>query len=86
MQKLHHMDERPKWRPDWTPIDKIVEILPWLFIVAMWGIVGANFFSLPDTIPTHFNAVGKVEGYGEKYTIHLFPAVVVVVKSLKLKS
>lgn len=73
------MDERPKWRPEWTPIDKTVEILSWLFIVAMWSVVGANFFSLPDAIPTHFNAAGKVDGYGEKYTILLFPAVITVV-------
>ncbi|MGB4772270.1 MAG: DUF1648 domain-containing protein [Chitinophagaceae bacterium] len=73
------MDERPKWRPEWTPIDKTVEMLSWLFILAMWGIVGANFFSLPDTIPTHFNAEGKVDGYGEKYTILLFPAVITIV-------
>jgi uncharacterized membrane protein len=73
------MDGRPKWRPEWTPIDKTVEMLSWLFIIAMWGIVGANFFSLPDTIPTHFNAEGKVDGYGEKYTILLFPAVITIV-------
>lgn len=76
------MDERPKWLPEWTPIDKTVEILSWLFIVAMWGIVGTNFFSLPDTIPTHFNAEGKADGYGDKNAILLFPAVITIVFSL----
>lgn len=73
------MNERPKWLPEWTPIDKTVEILSWLFIVAMWGIVGTTFFSLPDTIPTHFNVEGKVDGYGGKYSILLFPVIITVV-------
>jgi hypothetical protein len=74
------MDERPKWRPEWTPIDKTVEMLSWLFIIAMWGIVGANFFSLPDTIPTqvakrpwHFNYVVSPtpENYQELYRLNI---------------
>ena len=70
------MEERPKWRPEWTSYDKAIEIVSWFFLLLMWGIIIANFFSLPGTIPTHFNAEGKVDGYGEKYTILLFPAII----------
>lgn len=73
------MEERPKWRPEWTRIDKTIEILSWLFLLLMWSMVIVNFFSLPDTIPTHFNAEGKVDGYGDKYTLLLFPAIITAV-------
>lgn len=73
------MDGRPKWRPEWKPIDKTIEIISWLFLLLMWVIVLANFFSLPSRIPTHFNAAGKVDGYGEKYTILLFPVIITAV-------
>jgi hypothetical protein len=70
------LEERPKWRPEWTPFDKTMEIISWVFFLLMWGIIIANFFSLPDSVPTHFNVEGKVDGYGEKYTVLLFPAVI----------
>lgn len=73
------MEERPKWRPEWKPVDKAVELLSWLFFLLMWGIILANFFSLPETIPTHFNAAGKADGYGAKYTILLFPVIITAV-------
>ena len=70
------MEERPKWRPEWTPFDKTMEIISWVFFLLMWGIIIANFFSLPDSVPTHFNVEGKADGYGERYTVLLFPAVI----------
>jgi hypothetical protein len=70
------LEERPKWRPEWTPFDKTMEIISWVFFLLMWGIIIANFFSLPDSVPTHFNVEGKADGYGERYKVLLFPAVI----------
>jgi uncharacterized membrane protein len=70
------LEERPKWRPEWTPFDKTMEIISWVFFLLMWGIIIANFFSLPDSVPTHFNVEGKADGYGERYTVLWFPAVI----------
>jgi len=33
---------------------------------------------LPDTVPTHFNLKGEIDGYGSKYTL-LYPVVVSLV-------
>ena len=73
------MEERPQWRPEWSPLDKTLEMLSWLSLLLMWGIILANFFSLPETVPTHFNAAGKVDGVGSKYTILLFPLIITAV-------
>lgn len=73
------LEEKPKWRPEWTTVDKTMEIISWVFLLLMWGIIIANFFSLPDSVPTHFNVEGKVDGYGEKYTVLLFPAIITIV-------
>ena len=53
-----------------------MEIISWVFFLLMWGIIIANFFSLPDSVPTHFNVEGKADGYGERYMVLLFPAVI----------
>ena len=33
---------------------------------------------LPDRIPTHWNIKGEVDGYGGKWTLFLFPVMMVV--------
>ena len=35
--------------------------------------IGANFQDLPAQIPTHFNALGKADGYGSPQTLWAFP-------------
>lgn len=45
----------------------------WIAAVTSLIISVCVFFYLPDMIPTHFNGAGKVDGYGSRYTIFLFP-------------
>ena len=51
------------------------------FILAlvMAIILGSNYYALPDVVPTHWNALGKADSWGEKYTVPIFPAVIVCV-------
>lgn len=49
------------------------------FILAlvMAIVLGSNYYALPDVVPTHWNALGKADSWGEKYTVPIFPAVIV---------
>jgi len=40
-----------------------------LLILLSWVYTGIEYSSLPDTIPTHFNAKGEADGYNGKSTL-----------------
>ena len=61
-----------------TPV-QVIEILGWLALAAIWVLVLANYPSMPDIIPTHFNAAGNADDYGNKSTIFLLPIIATVV-------
>jgi uncharacterized membrane protein len=67
------MEARPKIKLKLTTADKIIEILGWFLIIAIWGLTIASYSSLPDTIPIHFNGAGQADGFGEKATMLLLP-------------
>lgn len=46
-----------------------------LLLGLMIYLVLSNYSTLPDTIPTHFNAQGAADDWGSKKTIFLFPAI-----------
>ncbi|MFT3823645.1 MAG: DUF1648 domain-containing protein [Chitinophagaceae bacterium] len=72
------MEERPKIKLEHTIIDKAVELIGWLLIVGIWGLVIANYSHLPDTIPTHYNGAGQADGFGGKATILTLPLIATV--------
>jgi uncharacterized membrane protein len=58
--------------------DKVLEIIAIAFM--LYGIVEVllNWSTLPQQIPTHFDAAGNADGWGSKGTIWLLPAIVAV--------
>lgn len=52
-----------------------LELVPLLLLGLMICLVLSNYSTLPDTIPTHFNAQGVADDWGSKNTIFLFPAI-----------
>jgi uncharacterized membrane protein len=69
------MGTRPKIKIALTPTDKLLEtsgliVLGILWIMAIW-----SFYTLPETIPSHFNAFGKADGFSGKITIIFLPIV-----------
>lgn len=61
--------DRPKIKLTLTPTDKLLEILGWGILVAMWILVVFIYSNLPPTIPIHFNASGAADRYGSKSMI-----------------
>lgn len=63
------MNNRPKIKLKQTKTDILVEVFGWVSLVAFWAFVLINYADLPDTIPTHFDYAGQVDGYGGKEMI-----------------
>ena len=72
------MKERPKLKLEHTQADKIVEIIGWLLIFAVWSLTIIKYQSLPDIIPTHYNGAGVADGFGDKWMILTLPLVATV--------
>ena len=68
-------EERPKIKLLPTNADKLVDLLGWIVLLAIWGWTFSHFSSLPDTIPTHFNAAGEADGFGSKASIIGLPVI-----------
>ena len=69
------METRPKINVSLSPLDKILESIGKLLFIIIWGLTLFVFFKLPTIIPTHFNASGKPDGFGNKLTILILPII-----------
>ena len=58
------MEERPKIKLELTITDKLVEIIGWLTIIAIWGLTITSYAQLPGIIPTHYCVAGEVIIFG----------------------
>ncbi|HKK41880.1 MAG TPA: DUF1648 domain-containing protein [Bacteroidales bacterium] len=72
---MDSFEKRPKTRPAFNNADLLLEILGWISFVLIWILVILKYSSLPDSIPTHFNAAGKVDDYGGKGTFFISPII-----------
>lgn len=68
-------EERIKITLILTIADRLVELLGWLILLVLWGWTFTHYSSLPDTIPTHFNAAGEADGFGSKASIIGLPLI-----------
>ncbi len=57
------------------PLDVIVEILTLSLLVLLILYTFMVYQEMPETIPTHFNAQGKADGFGSKNTMWLLPVI-----------
>lgn len=69
------MDTRPKIKGEVTTVDTILNVLGILLLLTLWGLVLYQYNKLPETINTHFDAAGKVDGRGSKNTLLILPAI-----------
>lgn len=49
--------------------------IPLAAVILGFGVVAANYFSLPDQIPMHFNGSGAVDDYGHKFMLWILPVI-----------
>lgn len=67
--------DRPKIRPEKEPIDVLMEITGLVAVVGMLVLTVVKYPGLPETIPTHFDAAGVPDGFGNKGMIWLLPGI-----------
>ena len=67
------METRPKIKVILTPLDKTIEFTSNIFLVAIWGLTLYTYIKLPTTIPTHYNASGQADDFGNKMTLLFLP-------------
>lgn len=68
-------ENRPKIKIEKDSIDQLIELVGAIFMVLMIAIPLYYFNQLPDEIPAHFGANGKVNRYDNKWTIWLLVAI-----------
>lgn len=69
------MGTRPKIKIEAEGFDKVIEAASWILITAFIGFAIYAHNTLPDIIPTHFNASGQVDGHGGKASLLALPAI-----------
>jgi uncharacterized membrane protein len=69
---------RPKIKLELNKIDWAIEFIGLLGILLILFLLAMNYGSLPETLPQHFNASGKVDKYGPKTFIFLLPGIALV--------
>ena len=73
------MTQHPKVTIEKTPFALFIEAFTFLVLVLLIVLPIMEYSSLPDRIPTHFNAQGNADGYSEKAMIWLLPGLAWVI-------
>lgn len=69
------MESRPKLEIQLKSFDYAIEALSLLILLGVWALVFINYSHLPETIPTHFNALGQPDRFSSKIQIIILPIV-----------
>lgn len=75
------MTSRPRIRPEFSAADRILEIAGWAVLLIFWIFTVNGFMTLPDVIPTHFDAAGHPDNTGHKITILIIPVAATILYS-----
>ena len=54
--------------------------LKWMWLIALLGLAGTGIalLRLPETVPMHYDALGRIDRWGSRYENLLFPALMLV--------
>lgn len=69
------MEKTPQVHFKSTGVNLFIERAGWFTLVFLWILTVAGYFTMPDTIPTHFDGAGLADRFGEKSTIVFVPAI-----------
>jgi uncharacterized membrane protein len=61
----------PKINIELSSSDKLIEVISWITFIFFWAIIAVNYSTLPDMIPTHFDAIGQPDNFGNKAMIFI---------------
>ncbi len=70
---------RPKIKVPLEGLDIILDILAATVLILLISYAFISYSDLPDTIPSHFNAKGEVDGYSDKTMLWLLPGLGIII-------
>jgi len=69
------MSPRPAPEIQTSGFDKMIELAGWVCLILLWIITVLSYASLPEIIPTHFNASGQADDEGSKMVLFFLPVI-----------
>jgi Protein of unknown function (DUF1648). len=80
-------NKRPKLQIPLSGLEIVIELVSGIILIANFVMIVLAWDKLPDTIPSHFNAAGEIDGYGSKSTLFiLIPVTVILYAGITLLS
>jgi uncharacterized membrane protein len=76
---IRKMQKRPNIKLTLSPFEKRLDVASKIFLITIWFFTFYAFLKLPATIPTHFNASGQVDKYGDKSTLLFLSFLVTII-------
>lgn len=72
---MNEVFERPKENVPPTKNIKTINTIAFCLLIALWIFSFWVYTNAPNTVPIHFNANGKVDSYGNKFSILVLPLI-----------
>ncbi len=72
------MDQRPKLKLTLSKGDILLEMLAVSLLLICWILSIYGYYTLPDSIPVHFDMTGKVTRFGSKFNIFFMPLIATI--------
>jgi uncharacterized membrane protein len=72
------MNKRPRIKVPYQTVDVFLEFLSITLLILIFGYTIYEYNTLPETIPTHFNAKGEADGFSSKQTLWLIPTIAII--------
>ena len=72
---IYCMDSRPKIKVPLTGKDIAIEKISMLLLIFIWAFTIFSYIKLPEIVPIHFDASGKPDSYGNKWTLFILPLI-----------
>ena len=82
------MQNRPIIKPSSSNFDRILKLISYAFFALLWGATLYAWYSLPDTIPVHFNFKGEIDRQSSKNNLLILPllgTVIFIILSLLVR-
>ncbi len=71
-------NERPRIKVPFDSIDIVIELIAITLIILMFLYTGIEYPSLPESVASHFNALGEADGYNHKLILWALPIISLV--------
>lgn len=71
-------NRRPKLDIPRSGLDNVGDAVAGIGVLVLVTLTAASWATLPDSVPTHFNAAGVADAWGSKNSLLLLPAVALV--------